>query len=232
MSTRTFNALLVEDDPSICQFVRAALEHAGGKVVECDTVSQALIKAGMHKPDVIVLDLGLRDGDGKAFIVQLRTWTRVPVLVLSARTDEQEKIHALDSGADDYLCKPFSVGELLARVRALLRRSSHGVDPGAPLIQFGEIRVDMSRRDVTRQGVPVHLTPIEYRLLACLIQHTGKVVTHRQLLKEVWGPAYSDNNHYLRIYVGHLRQKLEDDPTQPRHILTEIGVGYRFQTET
>lgn len=220
--------LLVEDDPHIRRFVRSALEGDGCKVAESDTMQQGLIEAGTRKPDMVILDLGLPDGDGSQFVKDLRTWSTMPVLVLSARAAEVDKIDVLDAGADDYLTKPFSVGELLARVRAMLRRARRGTDIEQPICLFGNIEVDLIHRQVTRGGLPVHLTPIEYRLLCVLLAHTGKVMTHRQLLREVWGPSYADSSHYLRIYVGHLRQKLEDDPAQPRYFLTEVGVGYRF----
>ena len=160
----------------------------------------------------------------------MRGWSDAPILVLSARTNEKDKIQALDVGADDYLTKPFGVGELRARARALLRRQSRGGEGASPVVVFGEVQVDLARRVVTRSGEPVHLTPIEYRLLCVLIANTGKVITQRHLLRDVWGPASVESNHYLRVYVGHLRQKLEKDPTQPEYILTETGVGYRFQT--
>jgi two-component system KDP operon response regulator KdpE len=220
--------LLVEDDPHIRRFVRSALESEGCAVIESDTMRQGLIDAGTRKPDMAILDLGLPDGDGREFVTDLRTWSTMPVLVLSARATEVDKIDVLDAGADDYLTKPFSVGELSARVRAMLRRSRRGTEIEQPLFHFGRIEVDLIRRQVTRDGEPVHLTPIEYRLLCVLLAHAGKVMTHRHLLRDVWGPSYVDSNHYLRIYVGHLRQKLEDDPAQPRHFLTEVGVGYRF----
>ena len=219
--------LVVEDEQQIRRFVRQTLERAGHRVVEAGTVKEGLREAASRKPDLVVLDLGLPDGDGAEFVAALRDWSRAPVLVLSARSDETDKIGALDAGADDYLTKPFSVGELLARVRALLRRADG--DPGAPLVRFADVDVDLARRTVLRGGEPVHLTALEYRLLVVLLANAGKVMTHRQLLKEVWGPAYVDSTHYLRIYVGHLRQKLEADPTQPAHLRTEIGVGYRFQ---
>jgi two-component system KDP operon response regulator KdpE len=220
--------LLVEDDPHIRRFVRSALEGEGCAVIESDTMRQGLIDAGTRKPDMVILDLGLPDGDGREFVTDLRTWSTMPVLVLSARATEVDKIDVLDAGADDYLTKPFSVGELSARVRAMLRRSRRGTEIEQPLFHFGRIEVDLIRRQVTRDGEAVHLTPIEYRLLCVLLAHAGKVMTHRHLLRDVWGPSYVDSNHYLRIYVGHLRQKLEDDPAQPRHFLTEVGVGYRF----
>lgn len=220
--------LLIEDDAHIRRFVRSALEGEGCTVIESDTMRQGLMDAGTRKPDMVVLDLGLPDGDGREFVRDLRTWSSMPVLVLSARATEVDKIDVLDAGADDYLTKPFSVGELLARVRAMLRRSRRGTEIEQPLFRFGRIEVDLIRRQVTRDGVAVHLTPIEYRLLCVMLAHAGKVMTHRHLLRDVWGPSYVESNHYLRIYVGHLRQKLEDDPAQPHHFLTEVGVGYRF----
>jgi two-component system, OmpR family, KDP operon response regulator KdpE len=219
--------LIVEDERQIRRFVRTALEGEGCRVSEADTCSGALIEAGCCQPDLVVLDLGLPDGDGSGFIRDFRSWSTAPVLVLSARSTEHDKVGVLDAGADDYLTKPFSVAELLARVRALLRRRSKPEGETAQIC-FGDVAVDFSRRQVSRSGEPVKLTPIEYRLLGVLIANAGKVMTHRQLLREVWGPAYSDSSHYLRIYVGHLRHKLEDDPAQPRHFLTETGVGYRF----
>jgi len=221
--------LVVEDEQQIRRFVRAALEAEACRVVEAETMAQGLIDAGTRKPDLIILDLGLPDGDGARFVQDLRAWSNLPVLVLSARSTEHDKIGVLDAGADDYLTKPFSVGELLARVRALLRRSKAGAELESASVRFGEVEVDMARRQVTRRGTPVHLTPIEYRLLCVLLANAGKVMTHRHLLRDVWGPAYVESNHYLRIYVGHLRQKLEHDPAQPSHFLTETGVGYRFQ---
>ncbi|MBS4098066.1 MAG: two-component system response regulator KdpE [Sulfuricella sp.] len=220
--------ILVEDEKQIRRFVRAALEEEGCQVFEAESGGQGLIEAGTRKPDLIVLDLGLPDMDGVAFIRDLRGWSNAPVLILSARSTENDKIVALDAGADDYLTKPFGVGELLARVRALLRRHGKAGESG-PLVSFGDIQVDLARRTVTRNGEPLHLTQIEYRLLGLLIANSGKVMTHRHLLREVWGPSFVESNHYLRIYVGHLRQKLETDPAQPRHILTETGIGYRFQ---
>ena len=223
--------LVVEDDPHIRRFVHTALESEGCHVVDSDTMAQGLISAGTRQPDMVILDLGLPDGNGLQFVQDLRTWSSMPVLVLSARTAETDKIDVLDAGADDYLTKPFSVGELLARVRALLRRARKGTEVEQPLFSFGDIEVDLVRRLVTRAGQPVHLTPIEYRLLGVLLANAGKVMTHRHLLRDVWGPAYVDSNHYLRIYVGHLRHKLENDPAQPRHFLTETGVGYRFRPD-
>lgn len=219
--------LLVEDEQVIRRFVRTALEDEGCRVHEADTLQRGLLEAGTRKPDLIILDLGLPDGDGVDFIRDLRTWSNLPVLVLSARVEEDDKVAALDAGADDYLIKPFGLAELLARVRAVTRR--HVREPGgATLVTFGEVSVDFERRQVARDGQPVHITPIEFRLLAALVNNPGKVLTHRQLLRDVWGPAYVERSHYLRIYMGHLRQKLEADPAQPRYFLTETGIGYRF----
>jgi two-component system KDP operon response regulator KdpE len=220
--------LIIEDDPNIRRFVRSALESEGCVVFETETAKRGLIEAGTRQPDLVVLDLGLPDADGMDLITQLRTWTEMPVLVLSARSGEADKIAALDAGADDYLTKPFGVGELVARLRVLLRRHARGGAGNASEIAFGEVKVDFSKRVVTREGNHVHLTAMEYRLLAVLLAHRGKVMTHRELLREVWGPTQVENNHYLRIYMGHLRQKLEADPAQPAFLMTEVGVGYRF----
>lgn len=221
--------LIVEDEKQIRRFVRVALEAEGCQVAEAETMAQGLIEAGSRKPDLLVLDLGLPDGNGIDLIHDLRGWSDVPVLILSARSQETDKIDALDAGADDYLTKPFSVGELQARVRALLRRRSRSGEAASPIVEFGNVVVDFSRRIVNRAGETVHLTPLEYRLLSALLAQPGKVLTQRNLLREIWGPSYIESSHYLRVYVGHLRQKLEDDPTQPKHFLTETGVGYRFQ---
>lgn len=213
--------LLIEDEKQIRRFVRAAIEEEGCLVSEAETMAQGLIDAGLSKPDLLVLDLGLPDGNGIDLIRDVRGWSDVPILILSARAQENDKIDALDAGADDYLTKPFSVGELRARVRALLRRRARSGEAASPVIEFGDspanISVDLSRRLVSRAGETVHLTPLEYRLLAVLLGHPGKVMTQRNLLREIWGPSYVESSHYLRVYVGHLRQKLEEDPTQPRH---------------
>jgi len=228
MSEQKPGVLIVEDERQIRRFMRSALESAGCRVMESEQGQQALIDAAAGIPDLVLLDLGLPDMDGVEFIRALRVWSTVPVIIVSARSDEQDKVRALDAGADDYLTKPFGVGELLARVRAQLRRQQHRQESD-PLVRFGEVEVDLARRQVRRAGVDIHLTPIEYRLLGVLLANAGKVLTHRHLLREVWGPGYAESNHYLRIYVGHLRQKLESDPAQPQHFLTETGVGYRFQ---
>ena len=222
-------AIVIEDEPQIRRFVRAALEGEGWQVHEAATLRDGLAAAGTRQPDLIVLDLGLPDGDGNTLIRDVRGWSAVPIIVLSARTDESDKIDALDAGADDYLTKPFGTGELLARVRANLRRprTAAGGEEAA-VFQFGEIEVDRAARLVRREGREVHLTPTEYRLLLVLVNNAGRVLTQRQLLREVGGPSHSGRSHYLRIYMGHLRQKLEDDPAQPRHLLTETAVGYRL----
>ena len=229
MSASGPKVLLIEDEKQIRRFVRLAVEEEGCQVVEAETLAQGLIEAGLGKPDLLILDLGLPDGNGIDLIRDLRGWSDVPVLILSARTQENDKIDALDAGADDYLTKPFSVGELRARLRALLRRRARSGESASPIIEFGNVTVDLSKRLIFRAGEAVHLTPLEYRLLSTLLAHPGKVLTQRNLLREIWGPSYVESSHYLRVYVGHLRQKLEVDPTQPQDFLTETGVGYRFQ---
>lgn len=227
----SFVAVLIEDEPQIRRFVRTALEAEGWHVFEADTARDGVRDAATRKPDLLVIDLGLPDGDGLDVIRDVRSWSTVPIVVLSARNDESDKIGALDAGADDYLTKPFGIGELLARVRANLRRpratSAEGKIDEA-LFSFGNVEIDRVARVVRRDGEEVHLTPLEYRLLLVLVANVGRVLTHRQLLREVWGPSHSDQSHYLRIYMGHLRQKLEADPSQPQHLLTETGVGYRL----
>lgn len=223
-------ALLVEDEPQIRRFVRAALEQEGWQVHESTSMARGLIDAGTRRPDLVVLDLGLPDGDGIDFIHDVRKWSAVPIIVLSARVAEGEKIRALDAGADDYLTKPFGTGELLARVRATLRRQRPAAADLESTVRFGDVAVDLQRRAVTRAGAHVHLTPLEFRLLSVLVGNAGRVMTTPQLLRAVWGPGHLDHGHYLRIYMGHLRHKLELDPAQPRHLLTETGVGYRLWT--
>ena len=219
--------VVVEDENNIRRFIKLALESQGFVVFEADSLKRGLIEAGTRRPDLLVLDLGLPDGNGVDLIRDLRTWSEIPVIVLSARSAETDKVAALDSGADDYLTKPFGTAELLARVRAQLRRRSRGAT-GTPLAEFGSIRVDLVRRTVERNGVPIHLTPIEYRLLSYLIGNPDCVLTHRQLLKNVWGPSHLEDSHYVRVYMGNLRKKVEEDPARPKYILTEVGVGYRF----
>ena len=221
-------AILIEDEPQIRHFVKDALETEGWKVFEAETGKRGLIEAGSRKPDLLVVDLGLPDMDGVAVVRDFRNWSTVPVLILSARTEERDKIEALDAGADDYLTKPFGIGELLARVRAVTRRRLQGLE-STPRVSFGDIEVDLSRHSVTRNGNTIHLTPTEYRLLGVLLANSGKIMSQRRLMQEVWGPNHTESAHYLRIYMSHLRQKLELDPTQPLHLLTETGIGYRFE---
>ncbi|MFD1153260.1 two-component system response regulator KdpE [Undibacterium aquatile] len=221
-------ALLVEDEPQIRRFVRSSLEEGGWQVFESGTLQRGLVDAGTRQPDLIILDLGLPDGDGIDFIKDVRRWSGVPIIVLSARVSEAEKIKALDAGADDYLTKPFGVGELQARVRATLRRQRQPGSTPDDVVQFGDVKVDVKARMVTKAGIIVKLTPTEFRLLSALINSAGRVVTNPQLLREVWGPSHAESGHYLRIYMRYLRHKLEDDPTQPRYLLTETAVGYRL----
>jgi len=219
--------LLIEDEPQIRRFLRTVLPERGFVLFEADTGKQGLVEAAVRKPDVVILDLGLPDLDGVELVKRLREWSTVPVIVLSARAQESDKVAALDAGADDYLTKPFGVGELLARLRVALRHAARGAD-GSQVFEAGPLKVDLSARRVDLGGREVHLTPIEYRLLTVLIKHAGKVLTHRHLLKEVWGPSHVEDAHYLRIYMAQLRRKLEEDPTRPRYLLTEPGVGYRL----
>jgi len=221
------NILIIEDEQAIRRFLRTALEADGLRVFEADSLQRGLLEAASRKPDLAILDLGLPDGDGIDFIREVRLWSQMPIIVLSARVEETDKITALDAGADDYLSKPFGIGELQARLRVALRRHANG-QQNEPLISFGNLQVDLAARQIMRDGEPVHLTPIEFRLLAVLLNNAGKVLTQRQLLNQVWGPNAIEHSHYLRIYMGHLRQKLEADPARPRYLLTETGIGYRF----
>ena len=223
-------AIIVEDEKQIRRFLRTSLEAEGFVVHEAETGKQALIEAATRKPDLLILDLGLPDMDGLDVIRDIRSWTALPIIVLSARTRESEKIDALDAGADDYLTKPFGVGELMARVRVALRRRASAGTAGQEIreFRFGDVRVDLINRQIYRAEQQIHLTAIEYRLLTVLIRNAGRVLTHRQLLKEVWGPPHVEDSHYLRTYMAHLRQKLEADPAQPRYLITETGVGYRL----
>lgn len=220
--------LLVEDERQIREALTIALESEGFHVCQAGSAGHATVQAGQRKHQLVILDLGLPDRDGVEFIRDYRAWSSTPILILSARSGEGSKVDALDAGADDYLTKPFGMAELLARVRALLRRRQlNAAEPQASL-HFGDYRIDCVNRVVTRQGVLLHLSQIEYRLLAFLAANPGRVLTHRHLLAQVWGGQAVENPQYLRVYVGHLRQKIEENPAQPRHILTEIGVGYRF----
>jgi two-component system KDP operon response regulator KdpE len=224
--------LLIEDDASIRRFLRASLVTQGFELLEAGTGREGLALAASRVPDVVLLDLGLPDMEGIEVIQQLRTWSKMPIIVLSARGQERDKVANLDAGADDYLTKPFGVGELLARIRVALRKALPA-EEGKPeaMYSLGRITVDFERRLVFRGPEEVHLTPIEYKLLAVLIKHRGKVVTHRQLLKEVWGPSHIEQNPYLRIFILNLRRKLEDDPARPQYLLTEPGVGYRLRED-
>ena len=230
MADRRAMILVVEDEPEIRRFLRAAFDVEGYRVVESATGRRGSIDAGTHKPDLAIVDLGLPDIDGVEVIRAIREWSPMPIIVLSARIQERAKIEALDAGADDYVTKPFGIGELLARVRAALRHALRG-GSGAPILRFGEAVVDLERRTASVRGESVHLTPIEFRLLTVLAQHLGMVVTHRQLLTEVWGPTHAGDTHYLRIYMKQLRDKLEADPVRPRYLVTETGVGYRLLTD-
>ncbi|HWI62788.1 MAG TPA: response regulator [Symbiobacteriaceae bacterium] len=221
--------LVVDDEPQIRRFLRAALAAESYDVVEADTVRQALALASAERPDLVILDLGLPDGDGLTVVTSLRTWSDLPVIILSVRGQESDKIAALDAGADDYLTKPFGAGELMARTRAALRRAMR--EQPEAVLSFGDLTVDTVKRLVTVQGREVHLTATEYGLLQALASHAGRVLTHRQLLSMVWGPGYESESHILRVNVSNLRHKLEPNPLQPRYIITEPGVGYRFKTE-
>ena len=228
VSPAGYSILVVEDEAAIRRFVRLALGAEGHTVHEADSVARGLIEAGTRRPDLVVLDLGLPDGDGIEVIRGLRSWSTVPVIVLSARSQEADKIAALDAGADDYLVKPFGAGELMARVRAQLRRHYQQTPGGDPLIVFGDVRVDLARRTAERAGQPLHLTPIEYKLLTHLASQPDRVITHQQLLNTVWGPGHADDTHYVRVHMANLRKKVEDNPSMPRHLRTEAGIGYRF----
>jgi two-component system KDP operon response regulator KdpE len=220
--------LVIEDEEPIRKFLRVSLGAQGYRLVEAATGKDGLLQAATAQPDLIILDLGLPDIDGVDLTRQIREWSKVPIIIVSARGKEQDKVVALDAGADDYLTKPFGVGELLARLRVALRRRSANPSDGSPVFENGDLKVDLARREITLAGKPVHLTPNEYRLLSILVQHAGRVLTHRQLLKEIWGPGSSQETHYLRVYMNQLRQKIEVDPAQPRYLLTEPGVGYRL----
>lgn len=232
MSTTSATVLVVEDELPIRRFLRPAIEAAGWQLVEAETAAAGILQATQARPDVIILDLGLPDADGIEVIRRVREWSALPIIILSARGQESDKVAALDAGADDYVQKPFNVPELMARIRVALRHAATLGQPGTEsTLVAGDIVIDLTRRVVTRGGAEVHLTPIEYKLLTTLARHAGLVMTHRQLLKEVWGPGHAEESHYLRIFVRQLRQKLEGNPAQPQHICTEVGVGYRFITQ-
>ena len=220
--------LVVEDEPQIRRFVRDALAREGMRVAEASNATNGLAVAAASPPSAIVLDLGLPDRDGLTFTRDLRLWSKTPIVVLSARSGERDKVDALDAGADDYLTKPFGIAELLARVRAALRRAEQPAAVASPVFRFGDVSVDHLRHRIERAGCEVHLTPIEYRLLALFIANAGRVLTHRQILQDIWSAVTAESNAYLRVHVGNLRRKIEADPARPRHILTETGVGYRF----
>jgi two-component system, OmpR family, KDP operon response regulator KdpE len=224
--------LVIEDEAQIRRFLRATLTANGYRLLEATTAQEGLVQAATRQPEIVILDLGLPDLDGLEVTRRLREWTTVPIIVLSARGQESDKVTALDAGADDYLTKPFSVGELLARLRVALRHAARtSQEPGEPIFTVGDLRVDLARRQVYIAEQQVHLTPIEYKLLTTLVRYAGRVVTHRQLLQEGWGPGHTEASHYLRVYMGQLRHKLEADPTRPRYLVTEPGVGYRLKID-
>ena len=227
MADLSARVLIVDDEPQIRRFLRTSLSAHGYAIIEAATGQEALLRATDERPDVVILDLGLPDLDGMEIIRRIREWSKVPIIVLSVRGRDSDKVTALDAGADDYVTKPFSMGELMARIRAALRnRLANEVDES--VFRAGGLEVDLARRQVKVDGQEVKLTPNEYELLRVLVTHAGKVATHQHLLREVWGPADMDQTHYVRVYVGQLRQKLEANPSQPRYILTEPGVGYRM----
>ena len=231
MPTKQPTILIIEDEAPIRRFLHATLTNHAYAVREATTATEGLHEIASAAPDLLLLDLGLPDLDGTEVIARLRAWTELPIIVLSARGQERDKVTALNAGADDYLTKPFSVNELLARVAVALRHAARGVATEEPITQIGPIKLDRVARQVRVHDNEVHLTPIEYGLLQLLVRHAGKVVTHRQLLQEVWGPAYADATHYLRVYMGQLRQKIEEDSARPHYLVTEPGVGYRLRTE-
>ncbi|MVU76534.1 response regulator [Nocardia sp. ET3-3] len=222
--------LVVDDEPQILRALRINLSVRGYEVTTASTGAAALRAAAEKHPEVIILDLGLPDMDGIEVLAGLRGWSTAPVIVLSARTDSSDKVEALDAGADDYVTKPFGMDELLARLRAAVRRSANTADAAEPVIETASFTVDLASKKVTRHGHDVHLTPTEWGVLEMLVRNKGKLVGRRELLREVWGPSYATETHYLRVYLAQLRRKLEDDPSQPKHLLTEAGMGYRFQS--
>jgi two-component system KDP operon response regulator KdpE len=230
MTELTAQVLIVEDEIQMLRFLRTALCAQDYRVLEAKTTKDALIAVTTHHPEIILLDLGLPDGDGIELTRQIREWSHIPIIVISARGREDDKVMALDAGADDYLTKPFGINELLARIRVSLRHAAQfGSEPASLVLEVGPLRIDQTRREVTVEERPIHLTPIEYRLLVLLARNAGKVLTHRQILKEVWGPPYAHETHYLRVFMTQLRRKIESDSTRPRLLVTEPGVGYRMK---
>ncbi|HEV2284761.1 MAG TPA: response regulator [Steroidobacteraceae bacterium] len=229
MTEAMHQVLVIEDEPGIRAVLRVLLTAAGYRCIEADTALRAEIEARSHKPDLLLVDLGLPDGDGLTVIRRVRAWSTVPIVVLSARTMEEQKVAALDAGADDYVVKPFSAPELLARLRAALRRVTHAA-PSA-VLRFGPVRVDLARREAHGAAGELHLTPLEYRVLGCLAQQLGSIVMQRQLIREVWGPGREDDSRSLRVCIKNLRAKLEPDASQPRYLITETGVGYRLRAD-
>jgi two-component system KDP operon response regulator KdpE len=223
-----YTVLVIDDEPPIRRLLRTSLGAAGHRVVTAENAAEALTMVGAEKPDVVILDLGLPDRGGLDVIAEIRSKSPVPIIVLSARSDERAKVEALDLGADDYVAKPFGMAELMARIRAALRHA-YQAEGELPAFTSGDLKVDLVRRHVSRGGLEIKLSRKEFELLRHLVMHAGKVLTHRQLLREVWGPAQIDEVQYLRVFIRGLRQKLEPDPTRPSHILTELGVGYRLQ---
>lgn len=222
--------LIIEDEAQMLRFLRASLSTHGYRLIETTSAADGLAQAATRSPDVVLLDLGLPDLDGLEVTRRLRGWSHVPIIVVSARGQDADKINALDAGADDYLTKPFSVGELLARIRVALRHVATTTSGGQePIFTLGDLRIDLVKREVFVGDSEVHLTPTEYKLLAMLVKHAGRVVTHRQLLSDVWGPPYVEHTQYLRVFMGQLRQKLEPDPAKPRYLVNEPGVGYRLK---
>ncbi len=228
MTAAQHAVLVVDDEPQLRHLLRTTFAAHGFRVIEAETGERALIEAASHKPDLVILDLGIPDTDGQSVVGAIRKWSSMPIVVLSARTDEKQKVRALDAGADDYVTKPFSVAELLARSRAALRRAVRSADAGQGQLVLGAVTIDLARRTARGSAGAIHFTPIEYRLLAALARPAGGVATQRQLLREVWGPDHVEDAHYLRVYMKQLREKIEPDPARPRYLLTETGVGYRL----
>jgi len=229
LSGAKIRVLVVDDEPQILRALRINLSVRGYEVIAVATGADALRAATDHRPDVVVLDLGLPDISGIEVLAGLRGWLTAPVIVLSARTDSADKVEALDAGADDYVTKPFGMDELLARLRAAVRRAAASTETDQPIIETASFTVDLATKTVTRNGSEVHLTPTEWGILEMLVRHRGKLVGREEILREVWGPAYAKETQYLRVYLAQLRRKLEDDPSHPKHLLTEAGMGYRFQ---